>query len=140
MAELPLATVHGDRYDGTPSRSVAQTMCVARGSTTSRIDQVVLDPNRLEARSAKQHTPLLLVALPAAQECEHQHVQPLTAVRLVARWDDGLEHEQPCVRGSGGADRVQDRRRLLIVPVVEDPREDVDVALRNAVEKAAGDK
>ena len=39
--------------------------------------------------------------------------------------------------GRGGADRAEDLRRGLVVPVVEDRRQQVDVAFRDSLEEAA---
>ena len=54
--------------------------------------------------------------------------------------DDRLEDDQPRVGRRAGADRAQDRGRALVVPVVEDRRQEVDVALRHALEEAARDE
>ena len=42
------------------------------------------------------------------------------------------------MRGRGRAHRAKDPRRVLVGPVVEDPREDVGIALRHRVEEASG--
>jgi hypothetical protein len=61
-------------------------------------------------------------------------------VRLVSRRDDGVDDEQPGLRRCRSADRPEDRRRSFVVPVMEDPREDVGVAARYFLEEAAGDE
>src|SRR6202011_4704280 len=76
-------------------------------------------------------------ALAAAEEGEHQQVEPLGTAWLVAGWDDRLEEEQTGTRGCCCMDGAQDRCGSLVVPVVEDCRQDVDVAFRNALEEAA---
>ena len=81
-----------------------------------------------------------LVALAPGEEREHQQVEPLAPARLVALGDDRLEQDQARVGRRAGADRPQDRGRALVVPVVEDRRQEVDVALRHALEEAPLDE
>ena len=75
-----------------------------------------------------------------AGEREHQQVEPLRAVRLVPVGEHRLEDEQTSVRRGGGSNGAQDRSRLLVAPVVEDLRDDVDVAVGHPVEEAALDE
>jgi hypothetical protein len=60
--------------------------CAAELSAS--LDQTGVEPDRLEARIAKQRSPLLLRAFSAREQCEDQEVKPLGSVRLVA----GLDH------------------------------------------------
>src|SRR4029450_3215332 len=50
------------------------------------------------------------------------------------------EEDQASSGRSSSADRAQDRGCALVVPVVEDRRQQVDVALGDAVEEAAFDE
>src|SRR5688572_15126982 len=106
----------------------------------SGFDESVLDVHRLEVGAFQKLSPLLLVALPSGEENEHQQIQPLTAVRLVSGRDDGVHDDQSGVLRSRCADRAEDRAGALVVPVVEDRRQDVRVGGRHMLEEVAGDE
>src|SRR5207248_3653246 len=100
------------------------------------LDQGLVEPHGLEATRPEQVAPLSLAPLLAARDREHQQVEPLAAAGLVPGRDDLIEDQQPGIRPGCRADRVQDRRRALVVPVVQDRREDVDVALGDSLADA----
>ena len=86
--------------------------------------------HRLEAPGGEQRAPLRLVALAAGEEREHEQVEPLRPVRLVSRPEtvSSTSSRAPAAAAAcGSSSRIA--RRALVVPVVQDRREDVDVAL-----------
>src|SRR5439155_16989483 len=129
-------TVSGTRYSR-PCRD--RTSAMASRSRWPCLDRSALrETHSLPPSTLEQLAPLLLVPLAAAGEHEHQEVEPLRAVGVVAGPDHGLVDQQPRVRGCGRTHRAQDPRSVFVGPVVEDPREEVGVALRDRVEEAAG--
>ena len=89
---------------------------------------------RPPAGVAEQDAPLLSRPFPAARYHEHQQVEPLRAVRRVSRLDHSVEHDQPLA--GRGTDRPQDPLCRVVVPVVENRREEMEVAARDRLEEA----
>src|SRR5207247_8578967 len=92
-----------------------------------------------ESFTLHEGAPLGLGALPP-RDGQHQEVEPLGAVRLVARRENGVEDQYAGARRGGRSDRAQDRGGAYVVPVVEDRPEDVGVAGRDALEEAPLDE
>ena len=126
----PVGVLAGQRPDE-PGLPVVDVPRCADRQRHRGLDQLVLDARRPEAAlpSSSRHSGSFARG---RRRAEHQQIEPLAAVRLVAVRHHRLEHEQARVGGRAGADRAQDRRRALVVPVVEDRRQDVDVALGHA--------
>src|SRR5207244_715715 len=117
-----------------------RTVSGARGPRDSGLAQVVLARDELQTAGREQLPPLRLVTLAPAEQRQDQEVEPLRSVRLVPVRDDRVDDQQSRVRRRRCPDRVEDRCRALVAPVVEDRREDVDVALGDALEEVALDE
>src|SRR3954452_14478394 len=77
--------------------------------------------------------------LPATGYDEHVEVAELRLRDRVRRPEVALDDDERRVVARGRADAAQDRRRLVVVPVVQDRAQDVGVAaVRHAVEEAPG--
>src|SRR3954452_194823 len=93
------------------------------------------DVHQPEAAGGEQLDELLARPLAAAGADEHVQVDELPLGPLVRRRDHALDHEHRRVVPPHDA---QDLRRLLVLPVVEDPLQQVGVAARrDRVEEAA---
>ena len=78
------------------------------------------DPLEPEARRLEQVLELLLGALPATQEDEHVEVHRLRGARPIVRGDEHLDEQQLARRSEGTVAVLQELRRPLVVPVVDE--------------------
>ena len=124
LLRQPVGVLAGQRADE-PRLAVVDVPGGADGQRHRASISVLGDSGALKPVAPSSVAPLRLVALAAGEEREHQQVEPLAAVRLVAGARRPLRGARAARPARRGADRAQDAPRALVVPVVEDRREDV---------------
>ena len=106
-------------------------------SSDERDGPVADDAVQLDAGGRQEPAVLLLSTFAAADAGEHEDVERLRPLRLVAGVHEALEDDELRRRAHRGAARLHDAERIVVVPVVQHVREEVDVAaFRDPLEEA----
>ena len=93
-----------------------------------------------EAGSVEQHFVLEPGAFPAGEDRHHDHVDHFPEMRCTIIGDDVFEDQQGPVARDRESDRLEDANRIVVVPVVQDERQQVGIAARwDRFEEVAGD-